>query len=231
MTRTGLIWAAMGFAALGACPVCTNTKDDVSAYSVVKGVIEARRAGRQGTPKIDDRIVQLQVKTALERSRRPLALMRIEKTGSVALLAEIETNGPYSTWSAWGTVERRSITTRGNLITSTRGLGTDLMSSSVNTMLHMVTRLEDGIGQQVLRHLDGENQIEEIEAYCAFTPDEKQRFTSGELNLQVTRVDVFCKTDTGSFSNYYLVSQSGRIVESRVWLGEGLQYFTFSLLR
>ena len=221
---TGLL-AAISLAA------CTNTRQDVSLTSVGKALIESKRDQRQGKQKIDERLVQFQVQRAFKATDGPLALMRISKTGSVALLRVIETNGPYRTWSAWGTTERRSITTRDGVITATRGLGTDLMSSTVSGLLGMVTRRNDGIERQILRHLDGENRIEETEAYCAFTPNGRQGFESGKLRLQVTRVDVFCKTDKGSFNNYYLVTQGGRIVESRTWLGEGLGYFTLSHLR
>lgn len=220
-----------GLVAAMALTACTNTRQDVSVVSVAKSVIQSKRHQREGVQKVDERLVQLEIQRALKFTDGALALMRISKTGSVAVLRVIETNGPYSTWSAWGTTERRSISTRGGVITSTRGLGTDLMSSSVNGLLGMVSRRQDGIERQVLRHLDGENQIEETEAYCAFTPDERQTYEGGTLRLQVTRVDVFCKTDKGSFTNYYLVTQGGRIVESRTWLGEGLGYFTLSHLR
>ena len=157
--------------------------------------------------------------------------MRIEGTGSVAVLRVIETNGPYSTWAAWGTSERRSISTRGGVITSTRGLGSDLMSSSIDGLLGMVSRREDGVQRQVLRHLDGENKIEETPADCDVTPKSSENYAAGSLRLPVTRVDVYCKAEDAAFSNSYLVSPGGRIVESRTWLGEGLGYFTLSHLR
>jgi predicted small secreted protein len=221
------VWVLSALAVTG----CTNTREGVSVLSVGKTLIDSRRSQREPTREIPDAVVQREIRRALNSSDGPFALMRIEGTGSVAVLRVIETNGPYSTWSAWGTSERRSVSTRGGVITSTRGLGTDLMSSSVNGLLGMLSRREDGITKQVLRHLDGENQIEETEAYCAFTPDQRQAYQAGALALQVTRVDVFCKTDTGTFDNYYLVSDSGRIVESRTWLGEGLGYFVLSHLR
>jgi len=228
--KTTHLFAAGLMAAL-ALPACTNTREEASVLSIGKSLIDSRRAKRDAGPQIDDRIVQREIERALQSTDGPLALMRIEGTGSVAVLRVIETNGPHTTWAAWGTSERRSVSTRGGVITSTRGLGTDLMSSSINGLLSMLSRREDGIESQILRHLDGENQIEETQAYCAFTPDGRQNYTAGALRLQATRIDVYCKYDSGTFSNYYLVSQSGRIVESRTWLGEGLGYFTLSHLR
>ena len=222
---------AIGLMSAMAVTACTNTREGVSVLSVGKTLIDSRRAQRESGRKIPDAVVQREIRRALSSSDGPFALMRIEGTGSVAVLRVIETNGPHSTWSAWGTSERRSVSTRGGVITSTRGLGTDLMSSSVSGLLGMLSRRKDGIEKQVLRHLDGENQIEETEAYCAFTPDQRQTYQGGALRLQVTRVDVFCKTDIGTFNNYYLVSDGGRIVESRTWLGEGLGYFVLSHLR
>lgn len=210
---------------------CTNTRQDVSVLSVAQSLIDARQAKQQDTPQIDPRIVQAEVDRALDAETGALALVRFEKTGSVAVLRQIAENGPYRTWTTWGTTERRSISTRGGVVTSTRGLGEDLMSSSVTGLLRMVTTLTDGVERQVLRHLDGNHQIEQTVADCAFTPGMRERFQSGELDLHVTRVDVFCKTETGRFSNVYMVSGSGRIVMARQWLGEGLGFVTLQVLR
>ncbi|MFN3207665.1 MAG: YjbF family lipoprotein [Roseovarius sp.] len=222
---------ATGLVAALALAGCSNGPQDVSVLSVAQTVVGSKFKPKPKVQKVDDRLVRAEVTRALASTDGPLSLMRIEGTGSVSILRVIETNGAYDTWAAWGTSERRSVSTRGGIITSTRGLGTDLMSSSVNGLLGMLSRRADGIERQVLRHLDGENQIEETEAYCAFTPDEGRIYEGGALRIPVTRVDVFCKADTGTFSNYYLVSQGGRIVESRTWLGEGLGYFTLSHLR
>ena len=231
MTPSKTLLLAVGVLTALSLAGCTNTRQGVSVLSVGKTLIDSRRAQGQAKKEIPDSVVQREIRRALSSSDGPFALMQIEGTGSVAVLRVIETNGPYRTWSAWGTSERRSVSTRGGVITSTRGLGTDLMSSSVNGLLGMLSRRQDGIERQVLRHLDGENQIEETEAYCALTPDGRQTYEGGALRLAVTRIDVFCKTDTGTFNNYYLVSDSGRIVEARTWLGEGLGYFTLSHLR
>jgi len=222
---------AVGLIAALVATGCTNTRQDVNVLSVAQTLIDARKSERQEATEIDERIVQAQVKKALQSERGPLALIRFEKTKSVAILRQIETNGAYRTWSTWGTIERRSISTRDGVITATRGLGSDLMSSEISGLLHMLTRLEDGIAQQTLRHLDGENIIAETVADCAFTPDRRETFTSGDLRLHATRIDVFCKTEEGSFSNVYLVNGSGRIVMSRQWLGDGIGYATIKALR
>ncbi|WP_420557471.1 YjbF family lipoprotein [Roseovarius sp.] len=231
MTRISKHLLAAGLIAALGLTACTNTRQESSILTVGKSLIDSRRAQPGAGRQVDDSIVQREIGRALQSTDGPLALMQIEGTGSVAVLRVIETNGPHSTWAAWGTSERRSVSTRGGVITSTRGLGTDLMSSSINGLLTMVSRRQDGIESQVLRHLDGENQIEETLAYCAFTPGPRQDYAAGALRLQATRVDVYCKSDNGTFSNYYLVSQNGRIVKSRTWLGEGLGYFTLSHLR
>lgn len=231
MTGKRLHLWAMGVVAALMVAGCTNTRQDINVLSVAQTLIDSREAARQGDQQIPENIVQSQVDLALKSESGPLALIRFDKTNSVAVLRQIETNGPYRTWSTWGTQERRSISTRDGVITSTRGLGSDLMSSDVRGLLRMVTGLEDGIASQVLRHLDGENQIVETRADCAFTPGNRDAFTSGGLSLQVTRVDVFCKTDAGSFQNAYKVGGNGRIVMARQWLGAGIGYATLQMLR
>lgn len=210
---------------------CTNSRQDVNVLNFSKTLFDGIRAqGKEPVP-TDPQLVQQVVSRGLTETDGPLALISFDKTKSVSLLRSIETNGPYRTWAAFGSSERRSITTREGVVTATRGLGFDMMSSSVNDLLRMVKTQEDGIARQVIRHLDGENIISETETYCAFTPGGAEAYDKGELQRETTRVDVFCKTETGSFNNHYLVDASGRIVEARQWLGPDLGFGTLQQLR
>lgn len=221
--------AAILVAALG-LGACTNERQGVTVVEVAKTLWQARKSPTAGPP--DERIVAAETSRALQLTDGPLMLMRFERNGTVAVLRRIETNGAHETWTTWGRTERRSITTKKGVVTATRGLGWDLMSSSVDRLLAMVTGLNDGIDRQVLRHLDGENKIVETVADCAFTPDpERQRYEAGELSQVATRIDVFCRTETGGFSNYYLVGSSGRILQSHQWMGPDLGYATLWQLR
>lgn len=210
---------------------CTNTRQDISTYRLVATLWEAVKSRGQTPVAPDRQLVDTQIEQALASTDEPLALISFDKNQTVALLRQIETNGPYRTWASYGSSERRSVTTRAGVVTATRGLGFDLMSSSVNGLLDMVTERRDGIERQLLRHLDGENIIEETEAYCAFTPDGTEPYSRGTLRQTTTRIDVFCKIDDGRFLNHYLVNEAGRIVEARQWLGPDLGFATFQALR
>ncbi|MEO1139466.1 MAG: YjbF family lipoprotein [Pseudomonadota bacterium] len=231
MTRTGFHLPICLFVAVGILAGCTNSRQDANALTLARTFWESFQSSRRDPVPPDPALVNATVKSALASTDEPLALLSFDVNKSVALLRQIETNGPYRTWATYGSSERRSITTRGGVVTATRGLGFDLMSSSVGGLLEMVTQLEDGIAQQVLRYLDGENVVTEIEAYCAFTPGETETYSRGALRQQATRVDVFCKTETGRFSNYYLVGASGRILEARQWLGPELGFGLMQQLR
>lgn len=221
--------ALVALALVVGLPGCTNTRQDVSVWDAAKTIWNARKTPTAAAP--DERLIALEVKRALESDPGPLMLMRFERNKTIAVLRRIETNGQYWTWTTWGRLERRSITTKRGVVTATRGLGWDLMLSDVDHLLAMVETLGDGIRQQKLRHLDGENRIVESVADCAFTPDEPERYTAGTLDQTAVRVDVFCKTASGSFNNYYLVSRSGQILQANQWLGPNLGHVTMWKLR
>lgn len=209
---------------------CTNTRQDVSLLSYTQQTLAALRTQGRATPP-DPRLVEAAVSQALATTNGALALLRVDTNANVALLTEIERNGAYRTWAAFGTAERRSITSRAGVVTATRGLGGDLMSSSQGQLLELVSKRRAGQATLVLRHIGGEGSTDETLVTCTVRPNATELYQQGTLRQTVTRVTASCTTDMQQFDAYYLVTSAGRILEARQWLGPLLGMVTFQQLR
>jgi hypothetical protein len=153
-----------------------------------------------------------------------LALLHLKKTETTVVLRQIESNGPYRTWAAYGSAERRSLTTRGGIITATRGLGFDLMSSDVNGVLPLITQRQNGTAQRVQRYLNGENIIYEITAQCTVRRGPARVLNLGNKSQSTTEMVVSCTAPDQEFTNTYLVTRDGRILQARQWLSPAYGY-------
>jgi len=190
---------------------------DVSLVSMAKDVLSGKKAAQQAAAPQTPEMVAAAVSQALKETDQPLALMAIEsRGGAVALIQQIERNGAYVTW---GSADRRSVTTRNGMITATRGLGQDLMSSSVSPSLALVSSRQSGSAQRVHRYLDGENQTIELVTTCTISRAGTGRVVSGEINRPVTKMTESCVAQTTRFQNSYQVDSAGRILQSMQWIG------------
>ncbi len=169
------------------------------------------------------------VQASLANTDAPIALVVLEGRNATAILTQIEQNGAYVTWA---TPDRRSITTRGGVVTATRGLGNDLMSSSLGESLALISGRKSGSAQRVMRNLDGENHTVELVLSCDYAKGGGKRLSAGELkNVATTQMTETCSSGETQFTNSYLVDGRGRIVQSRQWLNPTNGHMTIQLLR
>lgn len=217
-------------AAVATLVSCTNTREDQSVLTFGQ-TLQRSLSGADRAPVPDRATVQAAVQQAVAATDRPLALFSLEDTGAVALITPIERNGPYETWASFGSSERRSVTVRSGLVTSTRGLGGDLMSSNVSDLLRSLNSVTGKQSTQVLRHLDGQNIIVETVATCTIKDKQQHGYSFGALNQTVTKVSLTCESGSLTFDNHYLVSRNGRILEARQWLGPVLGMSVMQQLR
>ena len=153
---------------------------------------------------------------ALQATDQPIVAVAIPKRKSIAVMPRIETNGAYATH---GTSDRRSLTLKHGMLTATRGLGEDLMSSDVEAALALVRSRKAGTVQRVQRYLDGENQTVALETTCRVTPGETVRYQAGELDRRAVKVQESCKAQTTQFTNSYQVDDAnGRILQAQQWV-------------
>lgn len=196
---------------------CSSGREDVNALSFVKSVTAPKAA-----PVVEDPAqVQAAVNEALNVLDGPLALATFEKTKNNVILRQIASNGPYRTWTSWSRdTERRSITTRNGMITATRGLRNDLMSSEIDETLSLVSSRSSGNANRVQRYLDGENQIVELRANCSVSRGGSTKVQVGAINRMTVEMIENCQAGDRSFRNIYRVDSQGRVVQSVQWLSD-----------
>ncbi len=205
---------------------CSSGNDyEVNAVTVAKGFFSKNKKPAQP----DQQQLAASVQAAMNATDAPLILVAISGRNVVSVMQKIETNGPYDTY---GTSDRRSITLKRGILTASRGLGEDIMSSDVAPVLSLVTNRRAGSAQRVHRYLDGENVIVPLEATCTVRPGGRVRVVAGDLNREAIAVTEDCRAQTTEFQNSYQVDVvSGRILQSRQWISPMNGYIVIQSLR
>ncbi|MCQ0091847.1 YjbF family lipoprotein [Roseovarius sp. M141] len=208
---------ALGLACLTMIAGCSNAPDDqVTAGTFTKSILK----GRKATPAPSAQRIAADVAKALAATDAPLILLVIPERQAVTVMQKLEQNRGYDTY---GTADRRTVTLRGGMVSATRGLGNDIMSSDIEAVRALVSTRQAGTAQRVTRYLDGEDlTIAEVRA-CTV------RIT--ETNARITHVSETCKGDGTDFTNTYQVTADGLITQSRQWHSPSAQYLTIQKLR
>ncbi|WP_297772943.1 YjbF family lipoprotein [uncultured Roseovarius sp.] len=207
---------------------CSNQRSSENVFSAAKILLD-----QSGTPPVapDPKVVSAVAQDALAKTSGPVAVYSLEDRNAVAVLRPIARNGPHQTWASYGSSDRRSASTRNGVLTSTRGLGNDLMSSRIEPLLAVVTQREDGVATIQQRYLDGENQIVTLKSDCKITRAGSETLPVGGRNVAVVRMTAECWQADRSVTNSYLVDGNGRIVQSRHWAGPTMGYSAIQILR
>lgn len=180
-------------------------------------------------------LTQQQIAEALQATPNPVAMFVFEKRKNAqGLLLEIETNGPYH---SFGNSARNVIVMRNGMITSTRGLGGDLMSSDEEALLSLVRSRSAGTATYVQRFLTPEGVTEELTYRCTTRTGGGQQVAAGLVNAPTVMVHASCEGDSNylgagsSFANDYAVSGDGVILSARQWVGDYMGYVGSQYLR
>lgn len=167
-----------------------------------------------------------QVSQTLSSTSEPVALINFEETDLTALVIRIERNGNYDTYAS---SDRRTVTFKDGLITASRGLGGDLMSSTLDGSLALVSARRSGSAVRQMRFLDGEDQIFAYDFTCTVTDNGSQPLPgSGKPARQMTEA---CGGDLRSFENTYYLNSAGDVTASRQWMGPILGYVNVAQAR
>lgn len=204
---------------------CSSASDnEVSATKLARGILLPQKA----PPPPTAQQIGLAAAAVLAGTSEPVILVSIPKINATTVMQRIETNGAYSTFA---TGDRRTITLRGGMITATRGLGNDVMSSTLDDLQTLITERRAGEAQRYMRYLDGEDIIEPIQTGCVVSVEGSSQMVIGEINSPVTTVKEYCRWKQTDFVNSYQVSNAGRILQSRQWLSERNEYVIVQQLR
>lgn len=174
-------------------------------------------------------ITQQQIVQTLSATELPVAFLNIEKRKSQSLLVRIEQNPPYDTFA---TSTRQAVTMRHGMITGTRGLGGDLMSTDEGPLLAQVRSRQTGHVTHIQRFLTPEDVTEVITYRCGVEADKPVNVEMGLVRGTAVEVIAACESPEGPpFVDYYVVGQGGDILASRQWLGSEIGYVAMHMLR
>ncbi|MEQ9260076.1 MAG: YjbF family lipoprotein [Roseovarius sp.] len=211
---------------------CSNSKTDIEPFELVKTYAQSLR--QPSTPPIsNEQIIAIVSQKALETTEpdTPLISIRIPEVEFYNVLTVIAENGPHSTWAPWGIVDRRSMVTKNGMITATRALGHDLMSANVDGVLALVQAREEGAAQYAQRYLNGASQILEAKSTCEVSRGYQKMVRVGGVERPALQMFSSCISANRQFVDLFLVDASGRILESRQWIGPRMGFATVQSLR
>ena len=212
MIRSRFTHFSLALASAFALVSCGNANQDASEMikALPKAIFSKRQAPKPLTAE--------QIAQGLAATTAPVILAEIEARKAQTLLQDIQRNGPYQTF---GNSSRQVIVLRNGMITATRGLGGDLMSSEEDALLNRVQARASGQSSYDLRFLTPED-VTIIRRYSCYVSYGDQTVTA-----KCTAADQVSK----DFTNTYVVDPDGFIRSSRQWAGETLGYLKIDVLR
>ncbi len=222
MTITRLTRLAGGLALGLALTACGSTENPV--LNLIKQLPQTL-SKRDAAPQA---ITQEQIAAGLAETDKPISLITLETRKGQALMLEIERNRGYQSFA---TSSRQVVTIREGFLTSTRGLGGDLMSSDEDALLALVQSRTVGDVRYVQRHLTSDNQTTVHNYLCIAKPDEEAPSQLGPILEGERVVTVYCKDEPRYFTNSFVVDRHGRIRVARQWMGPDLGYLVAQHLR
>lgn len=216
----------LALAALSGLASCGNDTAQAQRSEVLKQMVSGALSGsRKATP---PQVTVAQINQVLATKSGPLALVTVETRKASALVIQIGQNGRYRTYA---TEQRQTLTFRGGMITSTRGLGGDLMSSEETALLSLVSRKSNGAAPYTMRFLTGEGVTATLQYNCTVSPGGTAPVSLGAINTVARQMTADCTGSDGSFRNTYLVDGAGDIISTRQWLGAFTGYVAAQQLR
>ncbi len=228
--RRSIVAIAMGAALFAAG--CSSDKSRLSALDAAKGVVATIKENRAPREASDAKLARVSAKAfASTEPDEPLSWVDFKSVGASSVLREIETNQDYTIWSPWGTTDRRTVVTKNGIIAATRGMSKDLMSAEVDAVLDLVTRREEGTVQYAQRYLDGNFQVIEAKSTCTVTRGYDKVVQLQTREVAVVQMFSSCISADRQFVDLFLVTDQGRIVEMRQWVGPVLGFAYMRALR
>lgn len=224
MRPTGKRGAALGaaFAGLAFLGGCGNSTTGQEFRAALQS------AGQVVTP--DDRPSAAAIgRASYQAVPGPLLFINLPVSGAAAPMVPFGDNRGVRTWS---TAEKQTLTLRGGIVTSTRGLGDDLMQARVDPVARA---LAAGSGTAVARvtwHLDGNDRFILRRFSCDLRTEGRETITlvSGE-RIDATRVTETCAYEGESFVNTYWKQGNGTVRRSRQWISPIVGHAEIEILR
>lgn len=204
--------------ALSACGSATDTASNTE-------VLRAFAASATGRMKAPETVAPI-TRATLAQVVTPVMLVKIDKTGQEALIAEIQTNGGVSTWSS---IDDITISFRNSVIVATRGFGADLMAAAVPA----ISRSSGGGTGHTRVHtlLNGEDNTVRTRYACTLQNAGSKIVNIVQIAYETTHIIESCAADGLRFQNEYWFSGDQKMRKSRQWISPEVGFLTIEDVR
>ncbi|WP_068108524.1 YjbF family lipoprotein [Tropicimonas marinistellae] len=226
----------LGFAVVALLLVsCGNAPDKAQGVRAFTAAFEGEQAKREvAQPNAQDaRAAAASQQAAVARTvasiQGPVMVAVLDVNKATAVLKVFGRNRDYVTWT---TADRQSLTFKRGVLTGTRGLGYDLLSSNADASINLITQRRAGEVQRVYRHIDGNNHEVPMVLTCTIGSDGADTVALGTGGkISTTRMKEICRAEGIKVSNIYWVTGSGEIPQSKQWISPQMGYLATQVLR
>lgn len=168
------------------------------------------------------------VAKALSATKGPIAIIVRLDTNAVLAMNPVGRNGDYVTW---GSAPGQGITYKRGVMTNTRGLGDDLMSSRIDTAVSAITSRRDADYTRKHYYLGDLGQTTELTLNCSLRRSGTEKVAVGEINANAVIMKESCRKDQIAFTNIYWVDGAGRVLKSSQWISQRIGSLAIQNLR
>jgi len=131
----------------------------------------------------------------------------------------------------WATPDGVTVSFRDGLLTATRGIGDDLMSTDLSSVLPAY-RGQTSQAIRVMRWLGGEDQLVLRSFVCDFTRRSGVAIRAIAGAFRTTQITESCIGEDGfTFTNQYWVEQNSVLRMSQQWVGPGVGYMLTEVVK
>ncbi|MEM1431485.1 MAG: YjbF family lipoprotein [Pseudomonadota bacterium] len=229
MAKPKLLIAATALVALAACG---NDPTREGAFALAQSIAASTVGPLLGFGnEIEPAVSTPEAIAAVLPQLPPGPVLRIEipNLENSAIAFQISTRAGYRTFA---TVTGQTVTTRDEIVTSTRGFAWDIMSSATNGATQIIRRRGSGTVQRIYRYLSPMDDEFEVVATCTISPDGGERITlASGAQFSTTRMREVCQAEGESFTNLYWVTSGGNIPRSHQRISEEVGVFEIEVIR
>lgn len=196
---------------------CGSDKSELEITEITKRLGKRVMKDKAAVAASQQAVLQV-TRADVEAAPVNLIRVRIEGTGAMSTLAELDRQGPYTTYM---TGDGIALMFRSGVLVGTRGLGVDLMALSSEGL---AAGLRAGETTRAYRYLSGDEQLVTQKLTCQLTSTPHGSITILERSYTVDQVREWCqgRDQHGAplaFENFYWVeSRSGIIRQSRQFI-------------
>lgn len=205
---------------------CGSSKDELEFTQLIQN-LSKQVISKPDTSASQGAVMQI-TRAQVDAFPQSLIRVRIEGTGAMSTLAEVDRKGIHTTYRTGDGV---ALMFRAGVLIGTRGLGQDLMALSAPDLSHAVTK---GESTRRYRYLDGDEQLVDVVLRCRVASAPHGPLVILGRSYRVNRVSEHCANaeNTLSFENFYWVeSATGHIRQSRQYISPKFQRAEIEVLK